>query len=192
MAVIDPEKLFAGREDYYLREVATDREAYLTGHGEAPGYTVGSGCDRLGICGEVTAEQFVRLFRGEHPETRRPLGRRHRSDGVLAFDLVFRPVKSVSLLYALFGRDISAVARRAHQVGVAEAFAFLEGEVGLRRGRNGTTRVMPQGLVAVGFDHRTSRAGDPLLHTHVILMNRALGPDGRWTATTCSPTARRC
>jgi hypothetical protein len=35
--------------------------------------------------------------------------------------------------------------------------------------------------VVVGFDHRTSRAGDPLPHTHMIIANRVQGPDGRWT-----------
>ena len=32
------------------------------------------------------------------------------------------------------------------------------------------------------FDHRTSREGDPLLHTHLVIANRVEGPDGRWTA----------
>jgi hypothetical protein len=39
-----------------------------------------------------------------------------------------------------------------------------------------------QGVLAVGFDHRTSREGDPLLHTHLVIANRIQGPDGRWTA----------
>jgi hypothetical protein len=34
--------------------------------------------------------------------------------------------------------------------------------------------------LAVGFDHRTSREGDPLLHTHLVVANRVQGPDGRW------------
>jgi conjugative relaxase-like TrwC/TraI family protein len=37
-------------------------------------------------------------------------------------------------------------------------------------------------VLAVGFDHRTSRDGDPLLHTHLVIANRVQGPDGRWTA----------
>ena len=37
-------------------------------------------------------------------------------------------------------------------------------------------------MLAVGFDHRTSREGDPLLHTHLVVANRVQGPDGRWTA----------
>jgi conjugative relaxase-like TrwC/TraI family protein len=48
--------------------------------------------------------------------------------------------------------------------------------------RVGRSMVAGDGLLAVGFDHRTSRAGDPLLHTHVIVANRVQGPDGRWTA----------
>jgi conjugative relaxase-like TrwC/TraI family protein len=29
-------------------------------------------------------------------------------------------------------------------------------------------------MVAGAFDHRTSRAGDPLLHTHVVVANLTL------------------
>src|SRR5437879_2215048 len=38
------------------------------------------------------------------------------------------------------------------------------------------------GFVAAAFRHRTSRAGDPHLHTHVLVANLARGPDGRWSA----------
>ena len=36
------------------------------------------------------------------------------------------------------------------------------------------------GLVGAAFRHRTSRAGDPHLHTHVLVANTVLGPDGNW------------
>jgi hypothetical protein len=39
-----------------------------------------------------------------------------------------------------------------------------------------------EGLVAAAFLHRTSRAGDPQLHTHVLVANMTRGPDDRWTA----------
>jgi hypothetical protein len=51
-----------------------------------------------------------------------------------------------------------------------------------RRGHGGVQHVDGQGVLAVGFDHRTSREGDPLLHTHLVIANRIQGPDGRWTA----------
>jgi hypothetical protein len=35
--VADIAKLSVGREAYYTRELATDHEQYLSGHGESPG-----------------------------------------------------------------------------------------------------------------------------------------------------------
>jgi len=43
-------------------------------------------------------------------------------------------------------------------------------------------QVRADGFVAAAFAHRTSRAGDPLLHTHVVIGNLALGEDGKWGA----------
>src|SRR5919197_3667771 len=97
-----------------------------------------------------------------------------------AWDLVLRPVKDVSVLYALGDDKTRRVAREAHQLGVEAAVAYLNGQVGTRRGRGGAEHVGGEGLLAVGFTHRTSRAGDPLLHTHLIITNRTLGPDGQW------------
>ena len=37
-----------------------------------------------------------------------------------------------------------------------------------------------RGLIGAAFRHRTSRAGDPQLHTHVLVANLVLGADGRW------------
>src|SRR4030095_3606701 len=70
----------------------------------------------------------------------------------------------------------------AHSGGGAEAVAYLDDHLGTRRGHGGHEHVSGQGLLAVGFDHRTSREGDPLVHTHLVVANRVQGPDGRWTA----------
>ena len=51
-----------------------------------------------------------------------------------------------------------------------------------RRGAGGVDRIPGRGLVAAAFRHRTSRAGDPQLHTHVLVANLTLGADGRWSA----------
>jgi hypothetical protein len=42
--------------------------------------------------------------------------------------------------------------------------------------------VRGNGFIAAVFQHRTSRAGDPLLHSHAVIANLTRGPDGRWTA----------
>jgi hypothetical protein len=70
----------------------------------------------------------------------------------------------------------------AHHVGLAEATAYLDGQLGARRGHGGAEHVGGNGVLAVGFDHRTSREGDPLVYTHLVVANRVQGPDGRWTA----------
>jgi conjugative relaxase-like TrwC/TraI family protein len=171
-----------GREDYYVREVANNREEYLSGHGESPGRWLGRGAATLGQHGTATTEAFVNVFHGRHPETGELLGRAHGDRGVPAFDVVLRPTKSVSLLYGLADARTAAQVLDAHQEATREALGYLEEHVGTRRGHGGCDHVAAQGLLAVGFDHRTSRAGDPLLHTHVIVANRVQGPDGRWTA----------
>jgi len=176
----DLHKLSVGRADYYVREIAKDREEYLSGQGESLGEWYGGCVAALGMSGECLAEEFQRVFTWRHPQTGEQLGRAPRSDAMPAWDLVLRPIKDVSVLYALGDDRTRRVAREAHRVGVAAAVGYLDGQVGTRRGRGGAEHVGGEGLLAVGFTHRTSRASDPLLHTHLVIVNRTLGPDGEW------------
>jgi conjugative relaxase-like TrwC/TraI family protein len=180
--VADIAKLSVGREEYYTRELATDHEQYLSGHGESPGRWYGAGATSLGLQGEASVAGFQRMFEGCHPDTGELLGRPHGKGAVPAFDVVLRPTKSVSVLYGLADPATGRAVLAAHHAGVREAVAYLDNQVGARRGHGGVQHVSGQGLLAVGFDHRTSREGDPLLHTHLVVANRVQGPDGRWTA----------
>jgi conjugative relaxase-like TrwC/TraI family protein len=179
--VADLVKLSVGREDYYVREVAHNREEYLSGHGESPGRWYGAGATALGQEGTATTEAFKRIFEGRHPDTGELLGRAHGKGAVPSWDLVLRPVKDVGVLYALGDEHVNRAVMSAHHEGVAQAVAYLDAHVGTRRGHSGREKVSGRGLVVVGFDHRTSREGDPLPHTHLIIANRTQGPDGRWT-----------
>ena len=180
--VADIAKLSVGREEYYTRELATDHEQYLSGHGESPGRWYGAGATGLGLQGEASAAGFQAMFEGRDPTTGELLGRPHGRNAVPAFDVVLRPTKSVSILYGLGGPVTGRAVLAAHHAGVAEATAYLDTHIGTRRGHGGYEHVSGQGLLAVGFDHRTSREGDPLVHTHLVVANRVQGPDGRWTA----------
>ncbi len=51
-----------------------------------------------------------------------------------------------------------------------------------RRGHNGVESVAGGGVIGAAFRHRTSRAGDPQLHTHVLVANATLCEDGVWRA----------
>jgi conjugative relaxase-like TrwC/TraI family protein len=180
--VADIAKLSVGREEYYTRELATDHEQYLSGHGESPGRWYGAGATTLGLHGEASVAGFQAMFEGRDPTTGELLGRPHGGNAVPAFDVVLRPTKSVSILYGLGDPATGRAVLAAHHAGLAEAVGYLDEHLGARRGHGGVQHVSGQGLLAVGFDHRTSREGDPLVHTHLVIANRVQGPDGRWTA----------
>jgi conjugative relaxase-like TrwC/TraI family protein len=180
--VADIVKLSVGREAYYTRELASDHEQYLSGHGESPGRWYGAGASALGLEGEASVAGFQAMFEGRDPTTGELLGRPHGRNAVPAFDVVLRPTKSVSILYGLGDPTTGRAVLEAHHGGLAEAVAYLDEHLGARRGHGGVQHVSGQGVLAVGFDHRTSREGDPLLHTHLVIANRIRGPDGRWTA----------
>ena len=163
----DLAKLAVGRAGYYLKEIARNREEYLSGKGEAPGVFHGGSARALGLDGECSPEAFKRLFAWQDPRSGEQLGRAPRQDAMPGWDLVFRPHKDVSVLYGLGDAQTARQVAEAQQAGVRAAVAYLDRQVGTRTGRHGAEHVRGEGLLAVGFTHRTSRAGDPLLHTHL-------------------------
>ncbi|WP_433194003.1 MobF family relaxase [Nocardia sp. CA-107356] len=100
---------------------------------------------------------------------------------VAGFDITFSPVKSVSALWALAPQAVAEKVELAHQRAVRDALGWLEQHaIFTRLGRNGVRQVDVQGIVAACFTHRDSRAGDPDLHTHVLIANRVRTHDGKW------------
>ncbi|MDP8943562.1 MAG: relaxase domain-containing protein, partial [Actinomycetota bacterium] len=103
-----------------------------------------------------------------------------RPDSVRGYDLTFAAPKSVSVLFGV-ARRRSRAAREAHDAAVRDAIGYLERHACLtRRGHDGHERLRGEGLVAAGFRHRTSRAGDSQLHTHVVCANLTRA-DGRFS-----------
>jgi conjugative relaxase-like TrwC/TraI family protein len=170
-------------ERYYLDKVAKGREDYYAGRGEMPGTWAGAGIDLLMESdGEVSAEQFSALLAGRSLVTGEELGSASERS-VHGFDLTFRAPKSVSLLYGVGEQPIATAARDAHDLAVREALGYLEREAcWTRRGKGGREHVRGKGFVGAAFRHRTSRAGDPTLHTHLVVANVTQGPDGRWSS----------
>ncbi|MFL6108016.1 MAG: MobF family relaxase [Marmoricola sp.] len=100
---------------------------------------------------------------------------------VAGYDLVFTPVKSASLLWALGGPEMQAADEDAHHEAVTNVVGWLEEHAAYTRvGRGGHAQIDTIGLVCVAFDHRESRAGDPDLHTHLAIANKVCGVDGKW------------
>ncbi len=168
--------------EYYERQVAAGIEDYYAARGEAPGRWIGGGCGGIGLSGRVDRDGFFALMEGRDPRSGVVLRPPHGRTRVAAFDLTFSAPKSVSVLYAM-GEDVVARAlSEAHDRAVAEALAYVEREACItRRGKNGVRRVRGDGFVAAAYRHRLSRAGDPQLHTHVVVANMTRA-EGRWTA----------
>jgi conjugative relaxase-like TrwC/TraI family protein len=106
------------------------------------------------------------------------------NERVQSFDHCFSSPKSVSLLAAGGGDRVRRQVAEARDDALQVGIGYLEAHgIGVRRDHNGTDRHQATGgLLAVAFEHRLSRTGDPQFHTHVLVQNAAHGPDGRWTA----------
>ena len=199
-------KLSPGQEGYYERSVARGLDDYYAGRGESPGSWAGTGATGLGLEGVVADGELSQIINGFDPASGERL-RRHprcreirveridpqagtstietkRLAPVAGYDLVFSAPKSVSLLHALGDEPVRRAVNEAHTRAWQAALQYLEDEACvIRRGKGGHIREHAGGFVAAAYQHRTSRAQDPQLHTHVIVANMARSPtDGQYRA----------
>jgi conjugative relaxase-like TrwC/TraI family protein len=167
---------------YYIEAVSLGAEEYYLSRGEVPGRWLGRCSEALGLSGTVDADDLRSLLAGTRPD-----GGDLRDGWVLrpGYDATFSAPKSVSVLYALGDRDDVRAVVAAHDAAVAGAIGYLERHAcRVRRGGihgRGVRFEAGGGMVGAAFVHHTSRAGDPQLHTHVLIVNATPGPDGRWT-----------
>lgn len=173
-----------------------DQVAYYTdnGAGEANGvwWTRGprseAGPGRSGdpfrLCpdgAEVDGRVLRDLAAGRDPESLEPLVRAsangRRSVG---YDLQFAAPKSVSVLAAFAGPEERARILAAHDRAVRRAldYAHAAGLIVTRTGAQGRERAPAAGVSAAVYRHFTSRAQDPQLHSHAVLLNLCVRADG--------------
>jgi len=109
-------------------------------------------------------------------------GRGFSKGSVHGFDLTFAAPKSVSLLRALTDDIGEKAMQAAHARALTAAMTYLHQHAGYTRVHNPLTGVKDlqrlPGVVAIAYQHETSRCGDPHLHTHVIVPNRQPRADG--------------
>ena len=173
-----------GGDRYYVDGLVPGRAEGTGVAGESPGAWIGSGTAGLGVSGMVEVRDFGEVLGGNDPVSGRALRLQKGAHSVSGYDLAFCAPKSVSLLHLLAPREIAAEVGAGHRAAVAEAAGYLQrAALGVRRSQGGqVTRLPTTGAVAGEFVHRTSRALDPHLHTHLVLANVAQGVDGRWSA----------
>lgn len=167
----------------------------------------GLGSGRILEGAEVTEAQLQKLIGlGRDPIDGAPLGRAYpeyqrpadpappgsaketvtRRRAVAGYDFTFSIPKSASILWGVADAPTQSRITQAHHAAVSEVVAYMEREVVATR--TGTTalvgavaQVDVTGIIATAFDHFDSRAGDPHLHTHVVISNKVQTVlDGKW------------
>ena len=148
--------------------------------GTRPGQWSGRSAGRHGLNGDVRENELSLILDGRVPGgTLQPSARRLRT----AHDLVFAAPKPVSVLMATPDESVARATVLAHEAAVGAALGYVEDRgAGIVRATPGGGRAWlhVEGLVAARFTHGTSRSGDPHLHSHVVVANRARAADGRF------------
>lgn len=156
-------------DDYYAKE------------GEAQVWQ-GKGAELLGLTGTVERERFRELLAGRVDPNGESVRVSTRDDSKtrIGIDLTFSAPKSVSI-YALVGGDSAMIA--AHDLAVQRTLEQAEAFAQARIKEAGKSRVETTGnLIIAKFRHETTRAQDPELHTHAVVMNLTRRSDGNWRA----------
>ncbi|HZW45757.1 MAG TPA: MobF family relaxase [Dermatophilaceae bacterium] len=177
---------------------------YYAESGTPPGRFLGRGLAGLNngkgvLVGTTATEEHLFRMLGmlQDPITGEQLGRSPRRGGpahfdsrgvtrkaslpVAGFDLTFSAPKSVSVVWAVADEATQGRIYAAHQRALEHVIAYAEEHVfSSRSGAGGVVQEDILGVVAAAFDHWDSRAGDPQLHTHVVVMNRVQTTDGVW------------
>jgi conjugative relaxase-like TrwC/TraI family protein len=157
-----------------------EADDYYAGDGLSPSEWQGAGADALGLSGEVERDQFRDMLDGKMPGgqqlgTVRDGEVQHRP----GWDVTMSAPKSVSIMAEVAG-DRRLVG--AHDRAVKSALAFAERHSAATRIRDGGSveRQQTGNLIVASFRHDTSRAQDPQLHTHNVIMNATRDANGNW------------
>lgn len=173
-----------GPDAYYSEDGTRPAQAWIVARSEQKQGKVAAflGTDNGAV---VDGSAVQKWFNQALAPSGKSLGRRPGARGVPGFDLTLCAPKSVSLVW---GMSTSATMRevvdQAHARAVDVALAYLSEHAGYtRRASDHDPEEMMidrvEALSGVTYEHRTSRAGDPHVHSHVLLNNRQLCADGK-------------
>jgi conjugative relaxase-like TrwC/TraI family protein len=189
--VLSLAKLAGADQRYYLEQarskvdhtgsVSSGAEDYYLSGPEAAGTWSGSAAPALGLRGEVKEAELRAVLSRHDPRSDRLLEGSVRRARVPGFDLMFSVPKSASILFGIAGAATQRAVVEAQTIAVDSAVRYLEQHAcRTRRGGGGYEIVPGDGFVGAAFRHRTSRAGDPQVHTHVLIANATRIAEGTW------------
>lgn len=159
---------FSSADDYYAKE--------------HPGQWQGKGAAALGLDGPIDPTLFARMLAGKLPNGEQIQASFDAAENKkrMGLDLTFSAPKSVSM-QALVAGDRAVT--EAHDRAVTRALEQVEPLALARKKLKGKTYKERTGNLVIGkFRHELSRAKDPQLHTHAVVLNMTQRKDGKWRA----------
>jgi conjugative relaxase-like TrwC/TraI family protein len=157
------------------------KEDYYLDGGEPNGIWAGSAARLLGLSGIVNTQEYKNVMHGYTPDKKYSLCQKKGTKHRYGYDLTFSVPKSVSVAWARSDQAMKRKIQEANKKGVDAALKLIEQHAAItRRGHGGKIKEKVSGLVACVFEHATSRAQDPQLHNHCLVVNAAPRDDGTW------------
>ena len=152
---------------------------YYAEGGFAPSEWFGEAAASLGLSGEVDRVEFAELLEGRVAGLQLGTTRDGKVEHRPGWDITFSAPKSVSIMAEVAG-DKRLIA--AHAAAVKAALGHVEQHMSATRVREGgeVRREETGNLAIATFRHATSRAHDPQLHTHAVILNATQDKDGNW------------
>ena len=161
-------------ESYYYNRDQTIKEE------DGNGQWFGKGAESLGLSGQIQKDDFSAVLRGQDPLTNEQLVQIKNGTSVedrrAGNDYTFSAPKSVSVAFAAGAEGI----KEAHDAAVQAVAGYMQEHYSLVRNPDGAENT--GSLVAAKFDHSTSRALDPQLHSHLYVANMTQDREGNWRA----------
>ena len=156
-----------------------EADDYYAEGGLSPSEWFGAGADALGLKGDVDRDAFRRLLEGQAAGGQLGTMRDGKIEHRPGWDVTFSAPKSVSVI-ALIAGDKRVIG--AHAAAVKVALAHVEKHMAATRIRDGgeVAREATSNLAVATFRHETSRAQDPQLHSHAVVLNATQDKDGTW------------
>ncbi|WP_018293726.1 MobF family relaxase [Mariprofundus ferrooxydans] len=159
----------------YYENLAT--EDYYENGGEPAGRWQGTGADNLGLKSELQNGQLKQMLEGYHPKSGEALASNAGEDHRRGHDLCFSAPKSVSTVWASADEGLREQIQQAQAKAVGKAVEYIEDNVAnIRRGKGGVEHEQAH-IIAASYEHSTSRAQDPQLHTHMLVASHGIGQE---------------
>jgi conjugative relaxase-like TrwC/TraI family protein len=130
--------------------------------------------------GEIDVGSLRNLAQGIDPETGAALIQQTKAQRTVGYDCQMAAPKTVSVLWAVADERARGRIEQIHADAVRAAldWAQEQGLVITRRGSGGGIHEAVREVAAATYLHTTSRAGDPQLHSHAVIVNICVRADG--------------